>query len=296
VADCAICARPQPDTAVVCHVCARGTADALLQLARLTGDGDLAAQIARQGRIGSGGGNSDGVPLPVDLRAAQRASLGVTVIVSFALETARAQGLRLTITRAATSGPYCEAGCGHTSCRTIATRRRAAQLPALCRWLASQVGWMRRQPDAVEMFGSLERHCQALERMVDRPDPGVLVGVCECGATIYARHEAGMVRCKVCRTQWDVQVSREILRRRLDDQLMTPAEIARLAAHMLIVADREKTRRLINKWAQRSMVVERGRSDDGPTYRFGEVITRLTRASNATVSSDRTGEPCPIPV
>lgn len=295
MAECATCGRPCDD-ATVCAPCARRIADALRELAGLAPELDVT--IARQGRSGGGGRGADRHPLPVDLGASEHAWAVVNTVVTWIRDTARSRGITA-VRYPRTVGPTCRTnagvpGCAHASCRTIARSGQPVdELAEAIRWLAGQVEWLRHQPDAVQAMDELEDACALATRIVDSSDPLVIVGACPCGQRVYGRKGRDYATCRGCGERYDIERSKQELRRHLDAQLMTAAEIATLAMYLELTDSRHRTRKLINVWSGRGVIATRGQTNDGPTYRFGEVIERLTRSVNdhggATVTSQRAG-------
>jgi hypothetical protein len=111
--------------------------------------------------------------------------------------------------------------------------------------------------------------------VVDRPADREVAGQCACGEYLYAVRGADFVTCSACGTSYDVAQIRELLSRHAEQMLLTAAEIASLAVHTGLTTNRERVRKLINVWSSRGIVVPRGDHVGQPTYRTGEVMTRL---------------------
>ena len=327
---CPICASPLADGSVVCRRDARSLADALTVAAGHAEDAWTV--IARQTRYGAGGGarQLDPEPLaaaehhernpvttfgwaasierplagglrpgviPPDLSASGRLADTTNTVTTWARHVCEQRGAELPARRPLL-GPLCElgTGCPHDSCAGIRFRRPPSDLGEAAAWLATQLDWLRMRPEAEEAFDGLDDACQLLERLVDRPaNRGELVGVCDCGTTLYAAHGRSHVVCpeKTCELRWNVAESRDILRDALREKLFTAAEAAHLAAHW-DERTSEQIRKLINKWTERGRLTAHGwiagstGEDEArwPTYRFGDVIDRLAtaprRAARAT--------------
>lgn len=277
-AQCVRCARPAPD-AYACHHCALSLAETLQNAAGHAEDAETV--IARQARYGGGSRGGSSEPLPVDLTASARYAAVENAIGTWARHVVEERGMELPVRRP-TVGPLCEdLGCEHSSCARIRSRRPPSGLARAAAWLATQVGWLRKRPEAREAFRELHDACDQLARLVDRPPDKELVGMCDCGRTLYAAHGRGVVTCPEpkCKLQWHVERSRKILRDALDGKLFTAGEAARLAVR-LDDGDRttEQVRKLINAWASRGLVAAHGVDRYGdPTYRFGDVLERLAR-------------------
>ena len=258
---CPQCARPIHDTAYICTACAGALQDALGDVVKVAGD--ITLTVARLDRVQRHGGTpvemgDDGwhrgkgalfpTPLIVNLSAARSHDAAAGELTTWARHVVEERGAR--------PGP------GHP-------------LAACALFLAGQVDWLRHQPEAGEAFTALTAACRTIVSIVDRPADRTVVGRCPCGTYLYARQGADNVACTGCGTSYDVASSRDDLRRELEDRLMTAGQIATMAAHLGLTNSRETTRKLINKWAERSRIVAHGRIDGDPTYLFGEVLTRL---------------------
>lgn len=248
-AQCALCGAPSPDAYVDQH-CGLKLAQRLTEAAGHAEDAD--AVISRQTRYGSGGQGGAGEPLPVDLTAADRL---------------RAIGNTLT-----------------TWARVIAEETDGSiwvwmNNPAVeaAHWLAGRVDDLRQHPAADEAFKELNDACRDLERLVDRPADKELVGVCDCGKVLYAPKGRSTVRCPepTCKLTWDVEQSRDVLRRHLGDKLVTAAEAARLVAYLDSDRTQDNIRKLIAARVKSGQIVAHGEFDGEETYRFSEVAALL---------------------
>lgn len=278
-APCVRCGQPMPDVAFVC----RPEASALAQRLREAFGHleDAEAVITRQVRYGAGSrGGSDEAPGP-DLAAAARLARIENTIGTWTrhvLEERQTTIPAWTLT----VGPSCAQGwCGHASCREIRYQPRPSELAHACAWLASEVEtWLRMRPEADQAFAELESACDDLARLVDRPAETELVGMCDCGRTLYAVEGRTVIRCPqiTCRLLWNVAESRDILRRALDAKAVTAGHAARLAQYLDTDRTQEQIRKLINSWSSRGQLLAEGETEDGePTFRFGDVAERLAR-------------------
>lgn len=221
-------------------------------------------------------------PVPVDLGASERLATVTNVVITWARHVCEERGVELPARRPLL-GPLCVLGagdCGHPSCAGIRHRRPPSALGEAGAWLATQVEWLRHRPEAGEAFDELLDACAMLARLVDRP--GVeqqLVGVCDCGTTLYALPWRSVVECpeQRCKLRWDVAKSRNILRDALREKLFTAAEAAHLAASW-DERSSEQIRKLINKWSERGRIVAHGTVEGAPAFRFGDVLDRLVEA------------------
>jgi hypothetical protein len=166
------------------------------------------------------------------------------------------------------------------------------------RFLAYNIEPLRHYPEAAQAFKELHDACEQLARLVDRPADKELVGMCDCGKVLYASPGRRTVQCpeRTCKLRWDVATSRGILRKALDGKLVTAAEAARLGQYLDTDRTQQQIRKLIEKWAERTLIEAHGHvleddglDDDGlprtktvPTFRFGDVSGRLARTPRRT--------------
>jgi hypothetical protein len=259
---CVRCGRPTAD-GYACHGCAQGLAQVLTVAAGHAEDAE--AVLARQTRYGAGGRGGNDEPLPVDLTAATRYRAVENAIGGWARHVSEATG-------DAIPPPVWP---------TLNTTAIAAQ------YLAARVGQLRGWPEAGEAFKELHDTCAQLSRLVDRPADRDLVGMCDCGKTLYAASGRTVVQCPAvtCKLVWNVAESRDILRRALDGKLVTASEAARLAAYLDGDRTQDAIRKLIASRAAGGQLGAHGQIGDEPAYRFGEVVAVL-----ATIQRRRTRE------
>jgi hypothetical protein len=291
-----------PDQAYVCSTCASELAEALQTAAGHAEDAEVAT--GRQARHGGGnGGHSDGLTFDatrsVRLNAVKLAADGW---VSVLLAGESFPAWRRTI------GPLCPplrtvmtlddgevllTRCPHTSCAAIRVTTPPSTLAREFSWLSGHVSALRVHPAAGEAFKELHDACEQLARLVDRPADKELVGMCDCGKVLYAPPGRGTVQCpeQTCKLRWDVATSRDILRKALDGKLVTAAEAARLGQYLDTDRTQQQIRKLIDKWAERTLIEAHGHviEDDKngqpqtvPTFRFGDVSGRLARTPRRT--------------
>ena len=283
---CAICARPQPDTGVACHLCTDRAYRWLGDIAGLVADAqDAADGFARYGTPGRSRGGDDRAP--INLTAADALHTATNTITTWARHIAEARGQTVPAPdRRPVNGPGCPAGwCQHRSCRAIRYRATAHPAAVAATWLAGQLGWLRHRPEVAEAYADIDRASRTIARIADRPPADVLVGVCECGDWLYARHGRAYVTCKGCDRQWDVERSRDTLTAAMEDKLLTAAQIATVAARA--GHDRNRVRKLVTTWGRRGIIAARGQVDGATTYRLGDVTARLARDPGPTL-----GEAC----
>ena len=275
-----------PTDATICRAEARTLADELLVAAGHAEDAWTV--IARQTRYGAGSRGGRERPLPVDLAASADFDAVENTLTTWFRHVAE--------TRPPLTGPACM-GCGHDSCEAIRDRQPPATLADATRWLARQIGWLRVRPEAEEAFDELHDACRILARLVDRPGaPGLrLVGMCDCGRILYAPHGRDTVTCKnsTCGASWNVERSQQILRKALDERLVTAGEAAHLGAFLDTDRTQKQIRALVDAWARRRRIEARGEVSEEhrhrpdcetecellldwiPTYRFGDIAARM---------------------
>lgn len=274
---CVACERPMTDQAFACTRCANELAETLRTAAGHAEDAWTV--IARQTRYGDAGGTRTVEAEAAEIAADLRRNKVTAFAWAASIEQPAPGGLRPEPLPVAL-GP---AGTLDAVTNTITTWARdqycrADSLGGAALWLADHVGDLRVHPAAAEAFDELHDACAQLERLVDRPaSDRRLVGVCDCGAVLYARGGQYAIQCRerTCGATWDVERSREILIRHLDGRLLTAAEAARMAAYLDPGRTTEQIRMLIASWAKRGQVAVHGAIGGAPTYLFGEVRARL---------------------
>lgn len=282
---CVRCGRPTPD-GYGCEACGRELAGVLLTASGHADDAE--AVVARQARYGAGGRGGRGEPLPVDLTAATRLALVSNAVTTWARHVIDESGATMPRYRPV-AGPGCPIGwCGHGSCAAIRRGRRPSVLGEAAGWLATKVDWIRKRPEAAEAFTDLHHACAQLARLVDRPPDKDLVGMCDCGKVLYAPRGKVEVQCPetTCGLRWNVEQSRNILRRSLDGKLVTAAEAARLAQYLDTDRTQDQIRKLINAWSSRALIEAHGEIEGEPTFRFGAIAERLARTPRRTARAD----------
>lgn len=209
-------------------------------------------------------------PWPVSLEAGERHDGAVNELTTWVRHVSETRGI---------SGPL-------YATLSASGVQTAHPLAACATWLTGQLDWLRHRPEAAEAYDALVGACRIIVGVVDRSPDKVLVGQCPCQVVredgepaecLYAVRGAGRVTCRSCGTSHDVDSAREQLRRRLDQGLYTAAEIAMLATYLGVAQRRDTTRKLINQWASRGLLVVHDYQGE-PAYRFGEVATRLAAA------------------
>jgi len=239
-------------------------------------------------------------PIPVDLGASERLGDVANTITAWARHVCETRGTELPARRpqlgplcagTCEHGPLCAGTCEHDSCAGIQRRLPPSALGEAAAWLATQVDWLRKRPEAGEAFDELTDACTRLRALVDRPATQALVGMCDCGKVLYAPDGRTVVQCpeKLCQMVWHVARSRDILRDALREKLFTAAEAGHLAAYW-DERTSEQIRKLISMWVQRGRLTAHGwiagstgtDEERSPTYRFGDVIDRLANTPRRT--------------
>lgn len=158
----------------------------------------------------------------------------------------------------------------------------ADRLDAMATWLLGRIDQLRTHPAAADAVGEISAAVRECTRAIDRRAERVYVGVCGhegCAVGLYAAPGRANVACPGCKAVHFVEHRREAMRASLYDRLLTAAEIARMAAYLGDLLDRERVRKLIAKWEQRGVITAHGVNYRGdPTYPFGETLTRLLDA------------------
>jgi hypothetical protein len=199
--------------------------------------------------------------LPVDLNASARAAYAFNDVATWARLVEEERGL--TVMPAADQHPAAAAAA----------------------FLLGQLDWIAHQQFADEANEQLRAAGAVIRRIVDSPAEQEVVGICDCGAHLYARKGASTVTCEDCKLTWDVAKSRESLREALRGYLMTASEAAVLLAFFGLAGDRNRCRKTIVMWAQRGRIQPHGEVDGGPAYRFGEILDRAAREAPAQAAT-----------
>lgn len=154
---------------------------------------------------------------------------------------------------------------------------------AATRWLMCRVEALARVPWGTEAL-DLVRAATRAWRLVDHPPERVFAGPCGlCGEDLYATPGEPTVVCAACRTPEDVEERRAFLLAKVDDQLVTAAEMARA----LTTLGQPVTPERIRQWKHRGRILARGSNPAGvPVYRVGDVVSLLV--ADAERTSERT--------
>lgn len=300
---CDLCGDPIRDTAYVCPRCTGNTARYLADVVKVAADVEttvarLARYSDRHGRTlpdddpdGRPNGGLKVTPLPFNPSARTRGNDAGNTITTWARHVAEERGggpLR----PQATIGPLCRsgAGCRHESCALVRSRSVPHPIARAAEYLllAENLNWLRHRPEAEEAFDELGDACRTLVQVVDAPPPLQYAGPCwskqqvgRCEEVLYARADAAIVRCPVCRESYDVAERRLWLLEEADDVLAH----ASLIAGALTVLDRRVTASMVRNYADRGRIRPRGVDERGrPLYRVGDVRAVVAEVARRTMS------------
>jgi hypothetical protein len=276
---CGRCVRPvgAGDTAYVCGCCAGELARKLVEAGDLVDEAEVTA--ARLARYGTGGRPGAEQQLPYHWSATDAVWVAGNVLTTWARHVAETRG-NAPGRPGPMLGPLCRAGlsCRHLSCQTIRSRARPHPVARAARWLATQTGWLRHRPEAVEAVDELLDACALLRRTADRPPQLWYAGPCEpepapqCRGELYALPGASAVRCRDCGMRHDAGERRAWL---LQAARGTLAH-ATLLATALTALGLDVTPSMVRNYADRGRILAHGADDRGrPLYLVGEVIDIL---------------------
>jgi hypothetical protein len=265
---CVICTRPTPDG----YACVADAVERPRQLlAEITDMLPAALDVAhRQARHGTGGGTSGkpGSALPLNLGATARLDGVRTALTTWARHVAEERGVTVP------TGPQ-------------------DPTHVAARWMAAHCEWMRHRPEAEQWITDVHKAHRIVRGIAEPGQHRVIVGLCDCGKTLYAVTGRQTVTCPDCELTWDVDDSRDALRGHLDDRLVTAAEAAHLAGFLDTDRSAVQIRKLVNKWSERGQLAKHGdvrikhqHRDSCPagcaavmdvidTYRFGDIAGRI---------------------
>lgn len=128
------------------------------------------------------------------------------------------------------------------------------------------------------------------QRVIDRPEDRYYLGSCigridgfECVAALYASEKTPeTVVCRVCGTSHDVWTRRAVLLSKLEDTLVTAAEVD----GWVLPNGKELNAATIRKWKQRGLLVERDKTYSRPQrslFRMGDITELALRGPGVTV-------------
>lgn len=224
----------------------------------------------RQARRGSGGGSGKpGSTLPIDLTATAKLDAVVNSLGTWVRVIAEERGVPAEIHGDGIMG---------AGERDRVGRDGRDDLSGSARWLRGHCEWMRHRPEVDEFLTDVEACARVIRSIADHAaDKRVIVGMCDCGKTLYAPRGRQVITCPDCEAHWDVDVSRDGLRGHLDERLVTAAEAAHLAGFLDTDRSGEQIRKLVNKWAERGELSV-DLTGDEPRHWFGNIAARLAAA------------------
>jgi hypothetical protein len=249
MSECVLCDHPILDTAYVCKLCGDRAAKNLLAGGELYVEMEVA--IARLVRFGDpmGRGRSE-QPMPFDWdKSVDRSTVdsSVTTWVRHIVEE---------------TGAWTPTNVGE-----------------LMKWLADpkQIDWLRYRPEAAEALDELDYAARLVVRCIDAPSDRWYAGPCKvdgCEEDLYGRPSAAALRCKECGAEHDAAARRDWLLRQADDVLATAPEVARFASAM---RGESVTAASIRGLAFRGRIEAKGKRNNDPTYRVGDVLIAIER-------------------
>jgi len=240
----ATCHRDMPGTATICGACSAELGRALQSVAWLAEQLDVT--LSRQ-TSKTGGGRSAETPLPFDPRASEAA---------YVLRSTLAAWTRVLAEQTGDPRP-------EDSCESMAA------------WLSERLSWLVRHPEATEAHGEILAAVRDAQRTVDRPAERAFAGWCDCGAALYARPGAPLVKCRHCDADpYQVATLREQMLQQAEDVLATATEIARAATRL----GHPVTPAAIRGYAHRGRIIPHGEDGHGrPMYRVGDILELLAQ-------------------
>lgn len=270
----ATCDRPRPGHRQLCGACEADLTRALGDVPWLAQQLDIT--LARQGSH-AGGGRSANIPLPYDPRATEAA---------YVLRS-RLVGWVRVLGESRVHGPRC-ASCGHTSCwLTVATPED--DLAAMARWLLARGERLVMHAAAEEAVDEICSAVWSAIRLVDRLVAYVYAGPCaNCGASMFARPGATIVRCRPCKVDYEVETRREWMREQCEDLLGSPSYVAMICTGLGAPVSPSTVR----VWISRKKILPRHfvrpMTEDGkprPLYRVGDVLRRASGHDDGVYSA-----------
>ena len=283
-------------TQLLCAICGRSTADgygcvpcSVTEPQRLLAEiGDMAGpalDIAQRQTSGGsgGGGGKPGSTVPIDLGAMARYDAVRRELSTWVRVITEERGAPAVRAVGGSWGPSEGVREGQTG---------RDDLRAIAAWLAEHCEWMRHRAQVDKFVADVRRCHRVLAGLARRGGKTALVGMCDCERVLYARIGRQTITCPGCELEWDVDESRDTLRRHLDERHVTAAEAAHLAAYLDTDRTSVQIRKLVNKWAERQQIeahpvlvkhqhrdtCEPGcttASDTIATYRFGDIADRI---------------------
>lgn len=302
---CAHCSRAVPDRLPLCHACGDSVVAELLAIPGLIVD--LTITRARLDRlsVGRDGGRSAEAPLAV--RATN--GRGTEIVGDRAytrLETAVtgwARVLAETMHAVIPIGVNSLVVMVYSAREKVRTPRAsvpfilATPLEQAAVWMASHPHEIRAHEGAGELATDIIGSAEGIRRVVDLPLELVYLGACAglladrsvCGSELRAEPDATWVRCRRCRTQYEVARLRDAARAAAEDGCYTVADLVRLLPTLGVGVGRAT----VYRWARDRRMQPRGwqhtnsygvritdhriAEDDVQMYRLGDALKLAAR-------------------
>jgi hypothetical protein len=147
------------------------------------------------------------------------------------------------------------------------------------KWMGQNISSARTYINAGQMLDALTHAHEHVEKVINKPPQRQYLGDCAdvdnsghtCPGRMFAYPNEAEARCDTCTKEIDAATRRLELLRKMDDKIMSAAEIARIATYMGLTIDRVQVRKRINKWHSRHRITPINHDADNPTFRFLEV-------------------------
>lgn len=158
-------------------------------------------------------------------------------------------------------------------------------VPGCLRYLARRANDVAHLEAADEAWSEITYALTALERAIDRPAPVAFAGKCNvCDRALYATAGTAVVRCEPCGIPYETSTKRQEMLDELADRLVRASEAARI----LPALGTAVTRKDVDKWAHRRLLIAHGSDERGrPLYRVSEVLTLANNPRRAHQRSAR---------
>jgi ribosomal protein L37AE/L43A len=256
------CGKPTRNDAYVCDTCADTATQVLNEMPWLSDELDIS--VARLRAAGSGEGSaSRETALPFADAIAERRD---------ALRNALVTAVRHCV----------EDGVRHQSSSDDMPKDTLA---AMARWLLWRVDGLTLNDMGGEMLDGIVSAARSCRRVIDLPPERWYAGPCpDCKRDMYHRPQASDVKCRGCDKVWLVAEVVAWMHSRITehmtDRLVTASEGATLLGRLGL----ETAQATIDKWHDRKLVTEAGRTppnpDTGKTrrlYRWDDLLTVAQR-------------------
>lgn len=163
-------------------------------------------------------------------------------------------------------------------------------------WLSRYPALLAGHPEVAALHREITGLTDRVRRMVDRSPALAFLGPCGsltddgevCRTGLYVLPDRDFVRCRACKTQFDVRVRREELLAAVADQLATGPEIARALSTWGLTV----TVHAIRQWVHRGKLMPKPPhpldARRTPRYRVGDVIDRVAKRMVVTHEAEVT--------